>query len=198
MTLKQTGWLLLLLWLFWPGTVWAQADGRAGLVVVGEDGAVTTTCVSFPETEISGYELLSRSGLAVTSSVSGAGTAVCAIEGVGCPADDCFCACQGGDCAYWSYWLADGGEWQYARAGAGQVPVINGDVQGWTWGAGSVTSAIPPPLLAFDEICADNRPAVNSQQPTDNNQRAIINWLVPLLAVLGVGLAALWLIRWRR
>ncbi|MFQ5435066.1 MAG: hypothetical protein ACE5FD_09340, partial [Anaerolineae bacterium] len=168
--------------------VHAQQDGRAGLVIVGEDGVVQTACVAFSEETISGYELLSRSGLEVTVDVSGAGTAVCAIEGAGCPADDCFCSCKGGgDCTYWSYWLAGDEGWQYARAGAQQVRVSAGDVQGWTWDAGSVTSAIEPPGMAFDDVCpAGEQSTVNGQQSTNNGGAPRLPFIVIGIGVVGL------------
>lgn len=194
---------LLVFILIWPVTaVHAQQDGRAGLVIVGEDGEAQTTCVALPEGEMSGFDLLNRSGLDVTVDVSGAGTAVCAIEGTGCPANDCFCACPGGsDCTYWSYWLATGDEWQYARAGASQVRVKDGDIQGWTWGAGSLTDATQPPMIAFDEICAETGEpvTVNGDQGTDTERTTGgAGWLVWVLTVLGgLGAAVFWLARRR-
>ena len=144
----------------------AQDDNRAAVVVDYGDGQTATRCVGFTEAEISGQEALSRSGLVVENEVQAGGAAVCRIDGVGCAVDDCFCACRGGDeCRYWSYWQFRNGGWQYATAGAGQSRVADGAVEGWVWGAGSVTAAPPPPVVSFDEICsgavvaAPDRPA---------------------------------------
>ena len=136
------------------GALAAQDDNRVAVVVDYGDGQTATRCVAFAEPEISGYEALSRSGLVVESEVQAGGTAVCRIDGVGCAADDCFCACRGGDeCRYWSYWQQRDGAWQYATAGAAQVRVSHGAVEGWTWGLGSVTQALPPPDASFEAIC---------------------------------------------
>ena len=152
------GLLLLLTLLFLAalagGALAAQDDNRVAVVVDYGDGQTATRCVAFAEPEISGYEALSRSGLVVESEIQAGGTAVCRVEGVGCAADDCFCACRGGDeCRYWSYWQQRDGAWQYAAIGAGQVQVHNGAVEGWTWGLGSVTQALPPPNVSFGEVC---------------------------------------------
>ena len=133
----------------------AQDDNRVAVVVDYGDGQTAARCVAFLEPEISGLEALSLSGLAVENEVQAGGAAVCRIDGVGCAVDDCFCACRGsGECRYWSYWQFRDGAWQYAVAGAGQSRVVNGAVEGWVWGAGSVTEAPPPPVVAFDEVCS--------------------------------------------
>lgn len=129
-------------------------DGnRAALVVSNGDGVVNTQCVNFAEPELTGYELLERSGLPAEIDYQAGGTAVCSIEGTGCPASDCFCECRGSDCEYWSYWHQIGQEWEYSVVGASVYPVRNGAVEGWSWGPGSVTEAIPPPAASFADIC---------------------------------------------
>jgi hypothetical protein len=132
----------------------AQDESRVAVVVDYGDGQTATRCVAFAEPEISGFEALSRAGLAVENEVQAGGAAVCRIDGIGCAVDDCFCACRGGgECRYWSYWQLRDGTWQYAVAGASRSRVIDGAVEGWVWGAGSVTEAPPPPLVSFAEIC---------------------------------------------
>jgi hypothetical protein len=96
---------------------------RAALVIVLEDGLTVERCVAFDEPQISGYDLLQRADLDLVVDVSGAGAAVCAIEGTGCPADDCFCECSGADCVYWAYWYQQDGQWQYAQVGAASYQV---------------------------------------------------------------------------
>ena len=146
---------LLVLWL--PA---AQDDNRAAVVVDFGDGQVATRCVAFAEPEISGYDVLLRSGLALEVDQQGGGTAICRIEAMGCAADDCFCACTGDDCRYWSYWHQIDGEWQYAAGGATIYQVGDGAVEGWVWGPGSVTEAPPPPPVTFAGICPAGATAV--------------------------------------
>lgn len=136
------------------GALAAQDDNRVAVVVDYGNGQTATRCVAFAEPEISGYEALSRSGLVVESEVQAGGAAVCRIDGVGCAVDDCFCACRGGEeCRYWSYWQQRDGAWQYATIGAAQNRVSHGAVEGWTWGLGSVTQALPPPDASFADVC---------------------------------------------
>lgn len=155
---------LILLLLGLGASAWAQEPNRAGLVVTLADGTAVSRCVEFSEEEITGLELVSRSGLSVETGTASFGTSVCRIEETGCPGNDCFCQCKGGDCVYWSYWhLGDDG-WQYSQAGAGIYQVKNGAVDGWTWGPGTPQDAPEPPAVTFDEICAT--PAEVTAAPT--------------------------------
>lgn len=152
--LKRTITFTLILLLISLGvSVSAQEPNQAGLVVTLEDGTAVTRCIEFTEDEINGLELVSRSGLEVETGTASFGASVCRIEETGCPGNDCFCQCKGGDCVYWSYWhLRDDG-WQYSQAGAGIYQVKDGAVEGWTWGPGTPQNAPEPPAFTFDEIC---------------------------------------------
>jgi len=77
----------------------AQQSNRVALVVHFGDSTLTR-CVAFDEPEISGYDVLARSGLSFVASFdSGPGAAICAIENTGCPAESCL-LCQAP--LYWS------------------------------------------------------------------------------------------------
>ncbi|MDY7041363.1 MAG: hypothetical protein SVX38_10920, partial [Chloroflexota bacterium] len=130
----------------------AQEPNRAGLVVQFGDGTVVTHCVTFAEDEISGEDVLQRSGLTVLLDyTSGLGARVCKIEDDGCdvPAEDCWCQCQGTSCLYWNYFYVVDGDWRYSGLGSGSRTVHDGDVEGWVWGGGHT----PPPLISLDDIC---------------------------------------------
>ena len=131
----------------------AQEPHRAALVVRMGDGAVETACVSFTEETVTGYDLLVRSGMPLNIDASGMGTAVCSINNTGCPASDCFCQCTGSDCLYWSYWHRPNGVWEYSQGGASVSVVVDGAIEGWSWGPGSVSNAVPPPDLSFADVC---------------------------------------------
>lgn len=133
-----------------------QGDHRAGLIIRYGEGHIQTACVSFDELEISGEQLLMRSGLAATIDYNaGLGGAVCSIDGLGCsyPADDCFCQCTGADCQYWAYYLHTDDGWHYSQLGASSVTVSDGDVQSWSWGPGNFASGTEPPQISFAKIC---------------------------------------------
>jgi hypothetical protein len=145
-----------------------RPDGNlAGLVVDFGGGRVETRCVNYGEQSLSGYQLLERSGLGFQiDASSGMGAAICQIEGTGCPGTDCFCQCKGGGtCSFWSYWLLEGGNWQYSLAGASSTSVSHGQVQGWSWGPRDANDARPPMSTSFEQICAAQLPATATPTP---------------------------------
>jgi hypothetical protein len=135
----------------------ADEPNQAGLVIQSGVGEVETRCLDFVGEEISGAELLGRSGLyVILDAASSMGITVCQIEEVGCahPAEPCFCECMGGgECAYWNYFYKDPGEteWVYSALGAALRKVQPGSVEAWVWGDGQTP---PDEALSFDVICA--------------------------------------------
>jgi hypothetical protein len=138
------------------GRTYAEEPNQAGLVVQFGDDRIETRCVAFEGQEISGADLLTRSGLELSvDTSSGMGITVCQIEGEGCafPAEPCFCQCTGGDeCAYWNYFYRDAGAtgWEYSALGAILRQVKPGSVEAWVWGDGHT------PLddqLTFETVC---------------------------------------------
>jgi hypothetical protein len=143
----------------------AQDDQQAALVVRFSDERVEQLCVTFTEPEITGQELLERSGLVFELLSSGMGSNVCRVEDVGCSSDNCFCQCQGGNCVYWSYWRLQEDGWRYSSIGAHASTVTDGSVEGWSWGPGSVNQAISPPPVTFEEVCASSEEGVADEEP---------------------------------
>ena len=125
----------------------AQTANRAALVIQFDSTQVLTFCITFPESSISGHDLLQRSGLLIISAVDPLGYAVCKIDQLGCPEEDCFCQSPPN---YWSYWHLDQGDWVYSPAGSSTYTIQNGAVDGWAWGPGP---GYPPPPVTFDQIC---------------------------------------------
>ncbi len=105
--------------------------GHADIVVDLGDGRMQVARVPVVS-GTTGLSALEASGLDLELS----GGAVCSIEGIGCPADNCFCACQSGeDCRFWGFHLGQpDGDWQAAEVGAGDQPLAPGQVHGWVWG----------------------------------------------------------------
>jgi hypothetical protein len=129
----------------------AQAVHHAGLVVVFGEERVETLCIEFKEDEISGAELLERSGLSlVLSGFGGLGSGVCRIDDVGCSdPTDCFCQCRGAECSYWAYFALEDGAWRYLPVGASQRRLHDGDADAWVWGSGRdrpATGNVCPPV----------------------------------------------------
>lgn len=142
----------------------AQSPNKVGLVVQFGDSTVFTDCIEFTEAEITGEDVLDRSGLSVVKDLSyGLGAAICKIENDGCnhPQEHCFCQCQGAECQYWGYYHLDQQDnaWVYSGMGASWHSVQPGDVEGWSWRAGEADgSDVEPPLLTFEELCAPPTP----------------------------------------
>jgi len=131
----------------------AGADdyNRAGLVI-DYGGNVATFCVSFYEDSITGMDVLERAGRQLVGGFGGG--AVCAIDRVGCPANDCWCECRNpsSGCTYWIYWHLIGGKWVYSSRGAAGYQVHNGDVEGWIWGSGSSSGGAQPPVYTMEQL----------------------------------------------
>lgn len=142
-----------------PAAVRGQTSNQAALVVVHGDGRVVKQCVTFTESEISGLELLQRSGLDLSTEAGGSGAAICRIDNEGCTAPQpCFCGTLGDEFIYWSYWQQSGESWAYSGLGASNTRIRPGQVDGWVWGPGSPTSGTPPPAVRFDEVCIPPAP----------------------------------------
>jgi hypothetical protein len=130
----------------------AQGPNHATLLVVFAPNDIFSSCIVFNEAEISGAELLARSGLTVLAqSVAGVGVTVCKIDNTGCdfPGQACFCQCLGASCNYWSYWTWHNGAWVYSGRGASQSAVLPGGINAWVWGDGQN----PPPAVGDEGAC---------------------------------------------
>lgn len=115
--------------------------------------------LSFSNTS-SGLDVLLQSGLDIVTKEYSWGTAVCSIEGVGCPAENCFCDSS----KYWSYEYWDGSQWQSHTTGATGYIVQNGDIEGWRWGEWGGTPILPWPQLDAARKALD---WLHSQQNSD-------------------------------
>jgi hypothetical protein len=113
------------------------SSARGHVIVQSGERDLLARVITFTE-PISGLRALELSGLKVITASFAFGTVVCSIEGVGCPAENCFC---GGN-SFWknSYW--DGNAWQTYSVGVDQSTLHDGAVEGWRWG--EWTSAMWP------------------------------------------------------
>jgi hypothetical protein len=149
------------LWLLLVVPVSAQEANQAGLVIQYGEGQIETLCITFDEDEITGDELLARSGLDLVLDASRSmGVTLCRVEELGCdyPAEHCFCQCMGGgDCNYWNYFYRDVGAdaWTYSALGTRLRKIQHGAVEGWVWGDGRTP---PPGDLTFEAICTAPTP----------------------------------------
>ncbi len=172
---RETAALVLVIVLFFTATpALAQTPGQVGLVVEAGDGQQTTRCVQLGPNVVTGADLLAASGLDVNVQSSGAGVAVCQIEGVGCsyPAQACFCQCMGGgECNYWNYYTREPGQatWTYSPQGAVLHQLQAGEVEAWVWGNGQTP---PSNELTFAAICGASAGGETTLPSTPASQSA--------------------------
>jgi hypothetical protein len=121
----------------------------AAIVVQVDDSRSIVRWVDFTD-PISGIAALEASGLNVTIAETSFGPAVCAIEGVGCPADNCFCDPD----QFWAYNFWDGETWQSYPVGASASVISEtGAIEGWRWGAfGSAQTSADQAIAAASAL----------------------------------------------
>lgn len=128
----------------------AAQEDKQGDVIVQFDAAAQAVRPFTFTSDISGLDVLGLSGLDVVTTSTSFGTAVCSIEGVGCPAEDCFCNPNN----FWAYNYWDGSAWQSYPVGADSSVISQtGAVEGWRWGAfGDAQAPAQPALAAADAL----------------------------------------------
>ena len=139
----------------------ATSGPHAGLVV-DTGSRVLEYCVALDAGTVSGLHLieLAHAQYGLSYGFGLGGLAVCRLDGVGPGGDDCFADYPD----YWGYWHGDGrGGWIWAATGAGEAKVGDGDLDGWSWGAGDSGTTHPaPPSATLDHVC----PPPASPSPT--------------------------------
>jgi hypothetical protein len=143
-----------------PATV-ARADvtaagcGSRAVVVVEPGPGAVTICFDGSISGLDALQLAVGAGNVTTYGFAGQGAAVCAINGVGNPADQSSCLVGPGS-QYWAYYRAapGAGGWTFSRGGASATTVTDGSVEGWRYGTGgapgfvsfcAVAGCAPPP-----------------------------------------------------
>lgn len=141
------------------GAVACADEGPHAALVVGNGARVVKLCVTLDAAEVSGLRLIelaaAQHGLSYGFGLGGA--AVCRLDGVGPGGDDCFAEYPD----FWGYWHGDGrGGWTWAGTGAASYRVGDGDIEGWTWGAGDTGATHPtPPATDVDDVCVTPEPS---------------------------------------
>jgi hypothetical protein len=202
-----------------PIAVESQSLNHAGLVVRHSDGRLIYAYIAFIEDEISGVELLRRSGISlVTVGFGGLGEGVCTIDGEGCPASDCrtrVCQGSGPDAPFWQYFRQRSpGDWQPLSLGASSTKVRDGDIDGWSWTGhdANIPSLTMDDIVnlagvtaAYGEAVGEPTPAVKTVFPPgyvgtadSEDDQNVATYLAGVGAVLFVGGVAVVAIRRRR
>jgi hypothetical protein len=125
---------------------------HAALVIQHASGSVITRCLAFAEDQISGLQLVERSGVQYEAQDFGSiGSAMCQLdrEPSTVPAG-CF-----GAGPYWQYFHRRGSAWQTSALGASSSLLRDGDMDGWHFAAGTNQA---PGNIAFSSVCAAPAP----------------------------------------
>lgn len=120
----------------------------AGLIVDYGGGEMTYAWVPFTEDEISGVDLLEKSGLPVLSvGFGGIGDAVCKIVRTGCDVSACrLRLCQTADHSspFWQYLrLGPDGVWAKQPLGGSSSKVTDGAIDAWVWAGSDSMPQLP-------------------------------------------------------
>jgi hypothetical protein len=150
----------------------AAGPNRAAVIV--ETGADThRVLIEFDAESISGLEALELAGAQPSiASWTGMGGAVCALYGVGHPANQQECLGTPGDQRFWAYWHVPAGgsgftDETFSRAGGSSVRVRDGDVEGWRYGTGE-----PPEFVAFASLVPPPPPPPPTDEPSPSTRPA--------------------------
>lgn len=121
---------------------------RAGLVIQHASGRLVTRCVTFMESQLSGFELVQRSGIQYRAQAYGSmGEAICQLDGEPSPVPaNCL-----GFGPYWMYEHRTATGWVQSQAGASGWTLRDGDLDGWRY-TGGVAQTLPGLTLA--QVCA--------------------------------------------
>ena len=120
---------------------------HAALVIQHASGSVITRCVAFAEEQITGLQLVERSGVQYESQGFGSmGSAMCQLDREPSTVPPgCF-----GSGPYWQYFHRQGAGWQTSPLGASSSPLHDGDMDGWRYAVGKNQA---PSMVAFASVC---------------------------------------------
>ena len=136
------------------GSALAAEEGtkQVGLVITFPDAMAEHVEVVTVPAAATMLDALKAAKIDLASADSDFGPAVCGINKVGCPADNCFCDAE----HFWAYYHLDpaSNKWQASAQGVGAYVPANGAVEGLTW-SGMDASFMPtdqPKVHTFQEL----------------------------------------------
>ena len=144
-----------------PADVACAAEGNHAALVVDTGEDVYEMCVAFDESWVSGIQLIKlaaqQHGLDYALGYGGRG--VCRLANV--PDEEPSQECLKDHEEFWGYWRGDeSGGWTWSGQGPASTQVRNGDVEGWSYGAGRDEASHAPPgardegaRFRFESIC---------------------------------------------
>lgn len=162
------------------GTVTAAEPStkQIGLVIAFPDGSEHLEVVKVPAAATT-FDVLRAAKINLVSQTTAYGPAVCSIDNVGCPVENCFCDPTH---FFWAYYHLDPGKntWTAAMEGVGVYDPDDGAVEGFAWsGFENDNYTVQPPVYTFAEIVTKT-----SRAPAQVPEPATV-------LLLGAGLAGL-------
>ncbi|MGL4649833.1 MAG: hypothetical protein ACRC1H_10525, partial [Caldilineaceae bacterium] len=162
----------------------AEPAAPSAWVVVETGGGQSLVRPITATLPVSGLAVLLASGLEVTVAETDFGPAVCAIEGVGCPAEDCFCNAN----EFWNYSFWDGAAWVGYPVGASSSTITQtGAVEGWRWGNFEGAQAVTPAEAMAAQAALE---WLAAQQGADGGYGSMGGAVETMMALGANGLAA--------
>jgi hypothetical protein len=130
---------------------------RVGLVIAYPEGEEHLEIVEVPVAATT-FDVLEAADIELASESTDFGPAICSIDSVGCPAEDCFCD----PAHYWAYYHLDAETetWSAAVEGVGAFVPADGAVEGLAWSGfdDSFNPTVQPPVHTFDQIESETAP----------------------------------------
>lgn len=156
--------LVILLLALTATAAFAQSGGtkQVGLVVTFVDGTTHTEIVTVP-TSATTLDVLRAANLALATTETQFGPAICKINTTGCPADNCFCDAE----HYWAYYHLSGSAWTAAMESVGVYAPANRSVEGFAWSGfdAEFNPTVKPPVFTFEQLVAATTPPVPIPEP---------------------------------
>jgi hypothetical protein len=134
------------------GALAAEEGGsQIGLVITFPDGTEHLEVVTVPAGATM-FDALKAANIDLASTESDFGPAVCGVNKVGCPSDNCFCEAD----HFWAYYHLDptAKAWQASDQGVGAFVPADGAVEGLVW-SGMDADFLPtdqPKVHTFQEL----------------------------------------------
>ena len=123
-------------------TLYGQDVGTVAQLVEFPGGELRPLCRDL-ETPTDNITALKATGLDLGIKDWGWGLTLCAIEGLGCPEDQCFCECPLPDCTQWTFfrWNVAKQAWETSE----DTTIQAGDIVAWLWTQLDTTADYPWP-----------------------------------------------------
>ncbi|HUW94477.1 MAG TPA: PEP-CTERM sorting domain-containing protein [Anaerolineae bacterium] len=132
-------------------TAYSQDTATVAQLVEFPNGELKPFCRDL-ETPTDNITALRATGLDLTIKDWGWGFTVCAIEGLGCPEDNCWCECPLGstECRSWAFfrWNAANRSWEIT----GNTTIQAGDVVAWLWTELDTTTWAPAETPSLENV----------------------------------------------